>query len=97
MILSLCLPVILVLVLVKDLYDPVIMFTCRIRFRPRQGPVWFCPYVYLSYSFSSSSRICMVLSLCLPVIFILVLVKDLNDPVLVFTCHIGSRPRQGPV
>jgi hypothetical protein len=39
MILSLCLPVILVLVLVKDLYDTVLMFTCHIRSRPRQGPV----------------------------------------------------------
>jgi hypothetical protein len=39
----------------------------------------------------------MILSLCLPVIFGLVLVKDLYDPVLMFTCHIRSRPRQGPV
>jgi hypothetical protein len=39
MILYLCLPVIFVIVLVKDLYDPVLMFTCRIRSRPRQGPV----------------------------------------------------------
>jgi hypothetical protein len=57
MILSLCLPVIFVLVLVKDL----------------------------------------ILSLCLPVIFILVLVKGLYDTVLMFTCHIHSFPRQGPV
>jgi hypothetical protein len=39
----------------------------------------------------------MILSLYLPVIFILVLVKDLHDPVLMFTCHIRSRPHQGTV
>ncbi len=97
MILSLCLPVIFVLVFVKDLYNPVLMFYLSYSFSSSSRTCMILslclPVIFILVLVKDLYDP----ALCLPVIFILVLVKDLYDPVLMYTCHIHSRPRQGPV